>query len=119
MSSMVSNLHPASPLLPTLLFGHKTGQQIIRHIYFPRCLPVINVLSAVFFVFLCLIAFFMDKEKIGPVQYREPTLGSFAFSFGVIMYSYGGASLYPTIQNDMRNQKLFPQSLFTAFLGKV
>ncbi|GIY12398.1 aa_trans domain-containing protein [Caerostris extrusa] len=83
------------------------------------CLPVINVLSTVFFVLLCLVAFFMDKETIGPVQYNEPTLSSFAFAFGVIMYSYGGASMYPTIQNDMRNRKLFPQSVFTAFLGKV
>nr|XP_039264190.1 amino acid transporter AVT1C-like [Styela clava] len=40
-------------------------------------------------------------------SYRpEPTASSFFNSFGVIVYAFGGASCFPTIQVDMKNPKV-------------
>jgi len=40
---------------------------------------------------------------------------SFFLGFGVIIFSFGGASTFPTIQNDMRQRDKFPLSVIAAF----
>ncbi|GBN90848.1 hypothetical protein AVEN_113260-1 [Araneus ventricosus] len=79
-------------------------------------MAIIDVFCSTLFILLLLIAFFIDKERIGPVSYPQPTFSSFTVSFGSLMFSYAGGGVYPTIQNDMKNRKLFPQSVFTGFL---
>ncbi|GFY50751.1 aa_trans domain-containing protein [Trichonephila inaurata madagascariensis] len=58
----------------------------------------------------------MDKAAIGPVKYPEPTFSTLVLSFGQLMFAYSGGGVYPTIQNDMKDPKLFPLSLFSGFL---
>ncbi|GAB6032356.1 hypothetical protein CHUAL_010997 [Chamberlinius hualienensis] len=51
------------------------------------------------------------------VVYPTPTFSSFCLAFGTILFSYGGASTFPTIQNDMRDRTLFSKAVAIAFSG--
>ncbi|XP_065353885.1 uncharacterized protein LOC135948501 [Cloeon dipterum] len=44
---------------------------------------------------------------------------SFFLGFGVIIFSFGGASTFPTIQNDMREREKFPLSVVIAFMAII
>lgn len=52
-----------------------------------------------------------------PVEYPNPTFSSFSLAFGAILFSYGGASTFPTIQNDMKDRAVFSKSVLIAFLA--
>lgn len=43
----------------------------------------------------------------------------FFISFGTILFAFGGASTFPTIQNDMVNKEKFSKSVFIAFSGEI
>ncbi|XP_071547546.1 LOW QUALITY PROTEIN: uncharacterized protein [Panulirus ornatus] len=52
-------------------------------------------------------------------EYPQPTFSSFFLGFGTIMFSYGGAVTFPTIQNDMSDRSKFSLAIvigFTALL---
>ena len=49
--------------------------------------------------------------------YASPSLSSFFLGFGTILFSFGGASTFPTIQNDMADRTRFPLSVTIAFFG--
>ena len=40
-------------------------------------------------------------------------------AFGTILFSFGGASTFPTIQTDMRKASKFPLSVLWAYIGVV
>ena len=40
-------------------------------------------------------------------------------AFGTIIFSFGGASTFPTIQTDMKKSSKFPQSVFWAYVGVI
>lgn len=40
-------------------------------------------------------------------------------AFGTILFSFGGASTFPTIQTDMKKSSRFPLSVFWAYIGVV
>lgn len=42
----------------------------------------------------------------------------FFLAFGIIMFSFGGASTFPTIQNDMSDKTKFNKSLQYGFVGE-
>lgn len=42
----------------------------------------------------------------------------FFLGFGVLLFAFGGASTFPTIQNDMENKNNFTKSAVSAFSGK-
>lgn len=42
----------------------------------------------------------------------------FFISFGTLLFAFGGASTFPTIQNDMQNKKQFSTSVIIAFSGE-
>ncbi len=57
---------------------------------------------------------------------RHQSVGVFLFAmylclvaFGTILFSFGGASTFPTIQTDMRKASKFPLSVFWAYVGVV
>jgi amino acid permease len=43
------------------------------------------------------------------------TFGSFSLSFATILFSFGGASTFPTIQNDMKDKGKFYVSVLMCF----
>nr|XP_039263708.1 amino acid transporter AVT1C-like isoform X1 [Styela clava] len=53
-------------------------------------------------------------------SYRpEPTASSFFNSFGVIVYAFGGASCFPTIQVDMKNPNKFNTAVVLGIIGVI
>ena len=58
------------------------------------------------------------SEKESRVQ-TQPSFLSISLGFGTILFVFGGISAFPTIQNDMKEQHKFPQSVFLAYFGKL
>ncbi|KAK4326153.1 hypothetical protein Pmani_003299 [Petrolisthes manimaculis] len=50
-------------------------------------------------------------------QHPAPTLYSFFLGFGTMLFSYGGAITFPTIQNDMRDRSKFPLAVVISFVA--
>ena len=46
-----------------------------------------------------------------PVQHSNPTFSGFFSAFGTILFAFGGASIFPTIQVDMKNTDEFPKAV--------
>lgn len=60
-------------------------------------------------------------NEIRPFVFRYGIHGfqDFFMAFGTIMFAFGGASTFPTIQNDMADKTKFGKSLHYSFLGKL
>ncbi|XP_068201695.1 uncharacterized protein [Palaemon carinicauda] len=58
------------------------------------------------------------QGAVGPPEkrYSQPSFSSFFLGFGTILFSFGGAATFPTIQNDMKNRSKFPQSVVITFI---
>ncbi|MCL4140960.1 UNVERIFIED_CONTAM: hypothetical protein GTU68_032613 [Idotea baltica] len=54
---------------------------------------------------------FLDQNPIHPI----PSITTFSLGFGAILFSFGGASVFPTIQNDMKNRSDFWKSVIISF----
>ena len=60
----------------------------------------------------------LDIDHYEEPQLQYPTVTSFALGFGAILYAYSGASVFPTIQNDMADRSQFWKSVCIGFAGK-
>ncbi|CAN7993705.1 unnamed protein product [Ixodes pacificus] len=54
----------------------------------------------------------------GPRQ-SELSIGGFFRGFGTIMFSYSGAGMFPTVQNDMKDRSRFSGAVVYATIGVV
>jgi len=78
---------------------------------------VLAVLATVVAVVVIVAKIIYDREKYiaaHPVH-SLPTISSFSLGFSAILFSYGGASVFPTIQNDMKNKADFTKSVIFSF----
>lgn len=68
----------------------------------------------------CILIFvqiiFDGIEREGEVLHSDHGLKEFCLAFGVILYSFGGASTFPTIQNDMVHRNKFVISVCIGFM---
>lgn len=78
---------------------------------------VIAVVSTAIACFVIFIELMMEIPEDFPPEYRNPTVFSFALGFGAILFAFGGASVFPTIQNDMADRSQFSSSIVFAFGG--
>lgn len=79
-----------------------------------------SVAAVVATVVACLVVFielFINPTGDAYVQYTNPTVSSFSLGFGAILFAFGGASTFPTIQNDMKDRTQFWKSVVVAFIG--
>ena len=60
----------------------------------------------------------VEQDLFEAPEYTNPTITTFALGFGSILFSYSGASVFPTIQNDMENKNDFWKSVIIGFTGK-
>ena len=58
------------------------------------------------------------KDNYDNAHYSAPTFKSFFLSFGKILFSFGGASAFPTFQNDMKRKEQFSKAVLYGFTGK-
>ena len=73
-----------------------------------------TVISATI-IFAAMMTDLSEKEE---AQHDEPTFLSLSLAFGTIVFSFGGISAFPTIQNDMQHPQKFPTSVMIAYFGK-
>lgn len=72
--------------------------------------------------FSCLLMFtqmVIDGLQFKIAHNKEPhTFSNFFLAYGTIVFAFGGASTFPTIQNDMVDRSRFPTSVSIGFVSK-
>ncbi|XP_018563277.1 amino acid transporter AVT1J-like [Anoplophora glabripennis] len=75
------------------------------------------ILSSIIACILFTIQIALDaRDNIRTVKHNIHGFHDFFLSFGTLLFAFGGASTFPTIQNDMRNKKQFSSSVTIAFI---
>ncbi len=59
----------------------------------------------------------MDNLERETPRHENHSIKEFFLAFGTILFAFGGASTFPTIQNDMFNRNQFHKSVRIAFAG--
>ncbi|XP_045531800.1 amino acid transporter AVT1D-like [Pieris brassicae] len=90
---------------PFLLFGT------------PKDFSKLGLVAFVTTVLACLFYFIQMMNDVKPFVFRWGIHGftDFFLAFGTIMFAFGGASTFPTIQNDMSDRSKFNTSLKYSF----
>ena len=58
------------------------------------------------------------SELSANATFHSPDFLPFFLGVGPILFSYGGASTFPTIQNDMKHREMFSRSVVLGFIGE-
>lgn len=91
-------------LLPTIFF---------------RSIKEIAIISVLGVITSILVALIIVKESVlRPMEhprYTNPTLTSMSSAAGTMIFAYGAHALFPSIQHDMTNKKVFNRCLFQSF----
>ncbi|XP_028156665.1 amino acid transporter AVT1A-like [Ostrinia furnacalis] len=97
----------AGAMTPLMLFGT------------PRDFSFIGVVALGATVLACALYFIQMMSEVRPFVFRLGIHGfeDFFLAFGTIMFAFGGASTFPTIQNDMADKSKFSKSLQWSFIA--
>ncbi|XP_063850869.1 uncharacterized protein LOC135094575 [Scylla paramamosain] len=77
---------------------------------------ILAVVTTAAAVLVIVVQIFLEEDLPTPT-YPNPTVVSFARGFGSILFSFGGAAVFPTIQNDMADRSQFWKSVIIGFTG--
>lgn len=73
--------------------------------------------------FACLLFFTQividGLNRSEPVKHKVHDFYDFFLSFGTLLFAFGGASTFPTIQNDMEKKDKFSTSVVIAFTSRL
>lgn len=78
-----------------------------------------SLATAVACLMICVCIRLDFPADLKTVQQPIVNFESFFSAFGTILFSFGGASTFPTIQTDMKKSSRFPLSVFWAYIGVV
>ncbi|CAH2035841.1 unnamed protein product, partial [Iphiclides podalirius] len=94
-------------MTPLMLFGT------------PKDFSFVGVVAFFASVVACILYFIQMMNDIKPFVFRWGIHGfkDFFLAFGTIMFTFGGASAFPTIQNDMVEKSKFSKSVQYSFLA--
>ena len=84
-----------------------------------RQASVIAVVATICAVGMIFILLFVEKDHFEPPEHKNPSFSSFFLGFGSILFGFGGASIFPTIQNDMKERSQFWKSVIVAFASML
>ena len=70
-------------------------------------------------IVIIFILLFVEQDAFEPPEHRNPSISTFSLGFGAILFGFGGASVFPTIQNDMRDRSQFWKGVVIAFACKL
>lgn len=77
---------------------------------------LLSTTVAVVFIATQMLIDGLNLEKLP--RHRPHSFKEFFLAFGTILFAFGGASTFPTIQNDMVHREKFSKSVMIAFIGK-
>lgn len=69
-------------------------------------------------ILLAEIATYPTATAMAETPHKEVDILSFALGFGTILFSFGGAPAFPTIQSDMNVTQDFPKAISLGFISK-
>ncbi|KAJ0183585.1 hypothetical protein K1T71_000008 [Dendrolimus kikuchii] len=83
----------------------------------PKDLSFTGVIAFGSTVIACVLYFIQMMNELRPFVFRFGIHGfaDFFLSFGTIMFAFGAASTFPTIQNDMADKTKFGKSIYWSF----
>ena len=58
-----------------------------------------------------------SSDKSFTTHYPKPSFEGYFMAFGSIMFAFGGASTFPTIQADMKDKSKFKYAAYIAMAG--
>ncbi|KPJ10318.1 Lysine histidine transporter 1 [Papilio machaon] len=112
------------PLVPTVTFclwylivaGAMTPLMLFAT---PKDFSFMGVIAFISTIVACVLYFIQMMNDIKPFVFRWGIHGfqDFFLAFGTIMFAFGGASTFPTIQNDMVDKSKFGKSIHYSFLA--
>jgi len=76
---------------------------------------VVAMATTMLAVVVVVVQLGFQKDQYKDADYSTPSFNTFFLGFGTILFSFGGAATFPTIQNDMKDRSRFPSSVGTAF----
>ncbi|KAF4516757.1 hypothetical protein B566_EDAN004596 [Ephemera danica] len=59
----------------------------------------------------------LEAAVVPPDTSFRLTMDKFFLGFGMTLFSFGGAAIFPTVQNDMNRRERFPFAVLIAFTG--
>ncbi|XP_021940401.1 amino acid transporter AVT1A-like [Zootermopsis nevadensis] len=93
-----------------------TGMRILYNLC---CFSLVGIGAIVTTAFACIFIFAQivldGSHLIEPVKHDPHGFRSFFLAFGTILFAFGGASTFPTIQNDMVQKNKFSVSVVIGF----
>ncbi|CAG4984475.1 unnamed protein product [Parnassius apollo] len=98
----------AGAMTPLMLFGT------------PKDFSFTGVIAFFSTVVACVLYFIQmmnDIRPFGVFRWGIHGFQDFFLAFGTIMFAFGGASTFPTIQNDMTDKSMFSKSVHYSFLA--
>lgn len=84
-----------------------------------RPVSVVGVVVTVIQCVVVVVTLVQAAPSLPAPHYTSPSVSSVFLGFGTILFSFGGACTFPTIQNDMADRSRFIHSVVIAFVGKV
>lgn len=90
---------------------------LCTNILIPSFLGVIAFFAAVVACVLYFIQMMNDIRPYPVFRWGIHGFTDFFLAFGTIMFAFGGASTFPTLQNDMADKTKFNKSLQYGFIG--
>lgn len=81
-------------------------------------MSVLALVAAVAAVLVVIIKILVETP-VEEATYASPTAHSLFLGLGTIMFSFGGAVVFPTIQNDMSDRSKFPLAIMISFSGEL
>lgn len=86
----------------------------------PKDFWVVGIGALLTTAFACVFIFSQmvldGLNKVEPVEFKTHGFSNFFLSFGTILFAFGGASTFPTIQNDMAEKQQFSKSILIGFI---
>ncbi|KAG1657701.1 Amino acid transporter AVT1J [Nymphon striatum] len=84
-------------------------------------ISIVSLLTAALTILIVIFQISRDvfQTKNTVVEKPELTANAVLISYGTIMFMNGGAAMFPTIQNDMKNKKKFSLAIGLAFIRKL
>ena len=58
------------------------------------------------------------NDTVGDATHQSPTFNTLFLGMATILFAFGGASSFPTIQNDMADRKKFGKSVLAGYVGE-
>lgn len=76
---------------------------------------ILAVVSTSLAIVIIIIQLFLDKPLHPDPQHPAPGVVSFSLGFSAILFAFGGASAFPTLQNDMEDRRDWWKSVCLGF----